>query len=419
MEFYLDNYKGFTNTFVALKDVNFLVGENSTGKSALLNIIELVTSPRFWFSPDFNSEEIELGYFSEIVNQNSNDKTSFSLGVLFDSDDSSRIEDGYMWLKFSEKNQTPIVSECRFIANGKTIWCKNIYNSTIECKEKAINLPVDFKSWVKDESDFNEIEDLDMPEHSKLPFGVVRSMIENKLCNFQPSNKIGIRQPVSINHFFWFAPIRAKAKRWYESYKLSYSPEGEHIPVVLKKYLSDDGKKRTKFIDSMNEFGKDSHLFDSIEVRDTSKDAPFSLCVKYGSITSNISNVGYGVSQVLPLVVELLTSRGDSFAIQQPEVHLHPVAQAAFGKLVFDVAAKNRNRIILETHSDYMINRFRYAMSKTRKNNVSSQVLFFERDEEGTHIKEIQIDSTGKFTGEYVADYMKFYVDEELKMLEL
>ena len=64
---YLDNYKGFVKTFIPFLDVNFFVGENSTGKTAVLNLLNILSSPKFWISPEFNNETVELGYFDEIV----------------------------------------------------------------------------------------------------------------------------------------------------------------------------------------------------------------------------------------------------------------------------------------------------------------------------------------------------------------
>lgn len=63
MELYIDNYKGFSDTLITFDDVNFFVGENSTGKTAVLNLLEVISQPNFWVVPDFNSDDIELGYF--------------------------------------------------------------------------------------------------------------------------------------------------------------------------------------------------------------------------------------------------------------------------------------------------------------------------------------------------------------------
>ena len=130
----------------------------------------------------------------------------------------------------------------------------------------------------------------------------------------------------------------------------------------------------------------------------------------------NLKNVGYGVSQVLPIIMEMLTSKGEYFCVQQPEVHLHPRAQAALGDFMFKNASEYRNTLFLETHSNYMINRFRIATSKSAK-SMESQILFFKRTKRGTVIEIIPIDKTGQLIGDYVDDYMSFYIEEEMNML--
>lgn len=101
--------------------------------------------------------------------------------------------------------------------------------------------------------------------------------------------------------------------------------------------------------------------------------------MKYGRVKVNISNVGYGVSQVMPLIVEMLRRRKTQIAIPQPEVHLHPKAQCALGTLVFKNWRDNANSFLLETHSEYMINRFRYEMHHAEKKpKGEAQVLFLK-----------------------------------------
>lgn len=51
---FLDNYRGFTDTLVPIKDVNFLVGENSTGKTSVLAILKLLSPPDFWLQNEFD-----------------------------------------------------------------------------------------------------------------------------------------------------------------------------------------------------------------------------------------------------------------------------------------------------------------------------------------------------------------------------
>ena len=69
------------------------------------------------------------------------------------------------------------------------------------------------------------------------------------------------------------------------------------------------------------------------------------------------------------------------FLLQQPEVHLHPTAQAALGSLFCEIAGRDR-QIIVETHSDYIIDRVRMDV-RDKKTNLKPEdvsILFFETD---------------------------------------
>ena len=413
MELYIDNYKGFTDTIVSFKDVNFFVGDNSTGKTAVLNLLELISQPNFWVAPDFNSEEIELGYFSEMVNQNGINKKYFSIGSNNDESKASEGRCSFIWMKFTEKEFTPEVSECKFVFDKVSVWCHvNEKSVSYKTKEKKNET---FQEWVRDFKGFGRSKRIDV---GHAPFwGIIRSIVEEDLKGVDDHSHGHFTLSGTYEQMYWMAPVRAKARRWYESYKLSYTPEGAHTPLLLKRYQSTNSPRAKAFKESIIEFGKSSGLFDKVTVLNDKPENPFSVCVNYGNLCMNIANVGYGVSQVLPLVVELLRSKGNTFAIQQPEVHLHPRAQAAFGELLYKVATKNKNRLVIETHSDYMINRYRYSVNRG-KSKISSQVLFFSRSENGIHVEEMPINSNGHFEGEVPQKYMSFFFEEELKMLE-
>src|SRR5881396_1662040 len=74
----------------------------------------------------------------------------------------------------------------------------------------------------------------------------------------------------------------------------------------------------------------------------------------------NLVDVGYGVSQALPILVDTLQrpAADEVFLLQQPEVHLHPRAQAELGSFFVSQAGKKR-RFVIETHSDYLVDRVR------------------------------------------------------------
>jgi predicted ATPase len=133
----------------------------------------------------------------------------------------------------------------------------------------------------------------------------------------------------------------------------------------------------------------------------------------------NISNVGYGVSQALPLVVEFLDKeKNATFAVQQPEVHLHPRAQAALGDLVYQLAIDRNHSFFIETHSDYLIDRFRLAMRRG-KPQATAQLLFFQRTDNGNEAISVPISSDGKYPQNQPRELRDFFVKEESRLLDI
>jgi predicted ATPase len=73
-------------------------------------------------------------------------------------------------------------------------------------------------------------------------------------------------------------------------------------------------------------------------------------------------HVGFGLTQVLPLVVAALAGHpGDLLLIENPEVHLHPAGQALMGHFLAEVAASGV-QVVVETHSDHVLNGIRRAV---------------------------------------------------------
>lgn len=423
---YLQNYKGFSEAFLPFQDVNFFVGENSTGKTAILNLLKLISGPAFWFDPDFNCDDVELGFFSEIINQSATKIKCFKIGINFNVEKKDGNNNMYSLFTFINKNGIPKISYYKTTIDSKTVLA-HICEKTVRYKVKSFTNEV-FDEWVKDDKFDDNYRTLSLPREAKeLPFGVINNIlhmqVQGGIDKIPDKKKLSISINTVFDRLIWCAPIRAKVKRTYDGFKQKYSPEGEHIPALLKAIFQEKDKvKQKSIITILEKFGSDSSLFDKIRVKTLGKGVgvPFEIDLVYGKTIANITNVGYGISQILPLLIEILTSKNDFFALQQPEVHLHPRAQAAFGEFILNSYLSNHNKFIIETHSDYTIDRFRYSLGTSKnESKPTSQIVFFERNSIGTKLSCIPIQKSGAYSEVQPDSFKQFFIDEELKMLSL
>ena len=223
-----------------------------------------------------------------------------------------------------------------------------------------------------------------------------------------------------MKDIFASAPIRFRPRRTYDPSRLTPDPEGEYIPDYFASMSRNAPEQWERLKSDLEGFGRDSGLFDEIGVLSFGKTAgsPFQVQIrKFGKRLKgpkrNLIDVGYGVSQALPILTELL--REDSprmFLLQQPEVHLHPRAQAALGSLFCNLAASGK-QIVVETHSDYMLDRARMDIrdGKTGLKPDDVSILYFERDELDVNIHSISVDEAGNVI-DAPPGYGQFFMDE-------
>ncbi|AKB64373.1 AAA family ATPase [Methanosarcina mazei] len=441
---YVDNFRGFHETYIPFTNVNFLMGENSTGKSSILSLLNLLDNTGFWLNQKFNYEDIHLGSFSEIADSNI-DKNFFKIGVFGLNSKPTKGEDSYksIFMKFENDKGLPYITDFSYISKDHTV-IANIGKKSIKYKVKEIStIPEDpsealtfFKNWIQ-EVDINiknkGYNIIKIPSRTPLP--IIGSFIEAELETKKkettdPSNKAKVASqlnhvifPSFIGKFCWIAPIRAKPKRTYDNYGVSPSSEGDHAPYLLNRFLNFSKSSNKKdVLSSIESFGVQSGLFDSINTVPFGKDetSPFQLDIILNNKNFKISNVGYGVSQALPIIVEIISrSKNTSYAIQQPEVHLHPRAQAALGEFIYSMHLAESKNFVIETHSEYLINRFRIKISQNESKKVDSQVLFFERTDNGNKVHIIEIDNKGRYSEDQPEAFMNFFVKEELDLLEI
>jgi hypothetical protein len=135
--------------------------------------------------------------------------------------------------------------------------------------------------------------------------------------------------------------------------------------------------------------------------------------------TVNIADVGFGVSQTLPVLVALLAAmEGQILLIEQPELHLHPKAQVALADPIIE-SAQRGVRVIIETHSSLLVSAIQAAIAEGRIAPARVSLNWFTRDTMGqTHVSEARIADDGSY-GDWPEDFGAIELDLQDRYMTL
>lgn len=157
------------------------------------------------------------------------------------------------------------------------------------------------------------------------------------------------------------------------------------------KYWMIDVMHLTKEIRAQkNEF--QLHKKDKLYLYDVLFSSPYNK-----SILSDVNNVGFGISQVFPIIVEgLRAASGTILICEQPEIHLHPKVQTILAEFFISLARKGVI-LIIETHSDHLINSFTYNSVRDISNKIRDylNIYYFEKEGNKLQAKKIYFDQIG------------------------
>ena len=211
----------------------------------------------------------------------------------------------------------------------------------------------------------------------------------------------------------YVSPLRAHPQRYY---LLDEANINTSLNTQSGTSLAEILKKNTQINSRVNTWLKKFGL--KVTVKEF-KDIIHNIKIHQNDLDLDITDVGFGISQVLPILVQGFMSNNRSLTlIEQPEIHLHPKMQAdladlfiVFVKLAADKKGKIKKSLLIETHSEYLLKRLRRRISEGKLSSKDIAIYFIEpRDKDNKDsalIKNIEISKDGSF--EWPKD---FYITE-------
>jgi len=213
----------------------------------------------------------------------------------------------------------------------------------------------------------------------------------------------------------YIGPLREQPQRRYiyenEVSEVGYRGENaayiymaeKDKPIELGCYYNND-RKRFDFLFSsftLSEYLKTWFQILGVSGFDTdpASDEVISLSLgadPFSNTVVNVADVGFGISQIFPILLEgIRMDAGQTLLLEQPEIHLHPKLQMQMADFFISLALCDKNMII-ETHSDHIINRLIRRIVEDDSLNLKNliKIYFVKQSEDGSLCEEIQIDDS-------------------------
>jgi tRNA1(Val) A37 N6-methylase TrmN6 len=216
----------------------------------------------------------------------------------------------------------------------------------------------------------------------------------------------------------WLGPLRSAPQRFYDrSSTEAQQGDGRHVAM----YLFDNAT----VLEQVNEWMRALEIPYELDVQTVGAGSVSSLIGdlvavaltdRRSGVRVTPADVGFGISQVLPIVVELLSRRDSIIFVEQPETHLHPRLQSRLADLFIESTQEGgrANQMIVETHSEHLLLRIQRRIREGELDPAHVSILYVDQDPDGnTSVQSLRLNSDGEFLDEWPHGFF----DERLEEL--
>jgi predicted ATPase len=269
----------------------------------------------------------------------------------------------------------------------------------------------DFREISNDHNSKNSIE-IGLNIKTEKSLNIMSHWLEDEKSLLPHSNYVSVKNNITgeeilfesdiefskmRNHFTnYISAFRKSPQRtYYEQNKANYKvgTEGEeHIDQIVEWDKRSNGKIKD-LVKTMKELG----LIEDIKITRLGG-GRFEVSIKPvgNKGFSALNDVGSGVSAFMPIIVADIQLPNDStLFLAEPEIHLHPSIQSKFGDYIVDKINKTDKNYVIETHSEYFLNKIRLAIVKGELKKEDVKVYFLENNGDDTDVYDIDFRKNG------------------------
>ncbi len=213
----------------------------------------------------------------------------------------------------------------------------------------------------------------------------------------------GIAVEEVLDALFPMGPFRRPPERWYIF--PGTSPEdvgygGDRLPDLLFRNAA--------LVDRANEWIKHLELGYELCVRPIGEKSSDLFEVRFidkarsSPVDVGLTDVGFGISQILPFLVQCFAAERQVISIEQPEVHIHPKLQADLGDLLaMTIREPHQHQFLIETHSEHLILRLQKLIRHGKLTPEDVSIIFVSRGPNGSRAQRLRLDEDGDFADDW------------------
>ena len=223
---------------------------------------------------------------------------------------------------------------------------------------------------------------------------------------------VGLDNVLSENNIEYIPPFRGSPKRIY----LEENPLDELLEVDKNEKfnyefdLENSSIKNGTIEEALKYWVVDKFkIAEDVEVSEPIKHLASEIIFTINNKKISLNNVGFGVSQIIPVIFKVLINNNKILIVDEPEIHLHPNFQSLLGEFFFKMMLINKFQII-ETHSEYLLEKLIYFQLKYKDLCNDKCNMFWVHN---SKIEKIKFDELG-----YFLNAPEFFMSERDKLIK-
>lgn len=403
----LENFKIWRTTGpIRLAPITLLLGTNSSGKSSLIQSLLLVRQTVKGDDPNLDlnlgnpdaNDSVTLGQFKDLHCRHgaaSESTLATQVGIEFRWSENGAAEGSTL---FSARyNKGPSGSaELEFLRLGQDEQSfsvqrrkPGIYRLSLATQARPVGQSADFR-----------------PQRS---FAFSASTLNKLGEKGEVIRKIGPALLDELGRIIYLGPVRRMAQRdyvWTGRMPAHIGDDGAKAvdALIASGVALQYAQKRkqelppeAQLFQQTIHWLKSMNLADGLSIRSLGGSARYELMIENDGQASNLKDVGVGVSQVIPVIVAALFARpGHIVIVEEPESHLHPLAQSKLAELLVQVSKERNVQFIVETHSEHLFRRMQTLIAKQQLMPKEAAMYFVEREGKVARLRPLKLDDFGR-----------------------